>query len=184
MTWFSVDIESDGPVPGPYSMLSIGIVAINTRLVDGNPDTFYAELAPLQGASYVPEALAVSGLDRDKLASEGELPGDAMARCHDWVLDVNKSGRPVFIADNPAFDFAFANYYFQMYGPDANPFGWSARRIGDLWCGFKNDPHAPWKGMRAVEHTHNALDDAMANATALLAMRDVGLKMPVSKVSI
>jgi len=41
-TIFSVDIESSGPIPGEYSMLSIGACVVgNTK------DSFYAELKPI-----------------------------------------------------------------------------------------------------------------------------------------
>jgi len=61
-----------------------------------------------------------------------------------------------------------------------NPFGFSARRIGDLYAGMKQDMFkgSEWKRMRGTPHTHNALDDAMGNAQALLQMKEMGLKMP------
>jgi hypothetical protein len=58
-----------------------------------------------------------------------------------------------------------------------NPFGWSSRRIGDIYCGFKNDMYANWKYLRDTKHTHNPVDDAKGNAEAILKMRDMGLKI-------
>ena len=53
--YLSVDIEADGPIPGPYSMLSIGAVAIT---IDGKiVGTFSANLAPLPQASQHPETM-------------------------------------------------------------------------------------------------------------------------------
>ena len=77
--YFSVDIEADGPIPGPFSMLSFGLVVagrfdgrqFESRL--DRPDTFYRELKPIS-RSFVPEALEVSGLDRDRLEREGADP--------------------------------------------------------------------------------------------------------------
>ena len=60
----AVDVEADGPVPGPYSMISLGMAVV------GQPGlAFYTELRPISG-DFVPEALAVSGLDRDRLLRE------------------------------------------------------------------------------------------------------------------
>ena len=77
--YISVDIEAAGPVPGEYSMLSIGAIVV------GRPETsFYAELKPLNDNA-VPEALAVSGLDMAKLSEEGQEPRAVMEALRDWV---------------------------------------------------------------------------------------------------
>src|SRR5260370_24545797 len=56
MTYVMVDVESDGPIPGDYSMVCFGAV-----VVDENLDrTFYARLSPIS-EKWVSEALAVSG---------------------------------------------------------------------------------------------------------------------------
>ncbi len=74
--YISVDIEADGPIPGPYSMISFGAAVAGRQdgasytAADPQERTFYRELRPISDA-YVPEALAVSGLDRDRLVREG-----------------------------------------------------------------------------------------------------------------
>jgi hypothetical protein len=30
-TYFSVDVAADGPIPGPYSMISVGVAVAGTR---------------------------------------------------------------------------------------------------------------------------------------------------------
>ena len=66
--YFSVDVESDGPIPGIYSMLSFGLVVAGRfdgeRLErpDREPPSFYRELKPLSD-EFVAEAVAVTGLD-------------------------------------------------------------------------------------------------------------------------
>jgi hypothetical protein len=74
-------------------------------------------------------------------------------------------------SDNPAFDWQFFNYYAIAY-LGKNPFGHSARRIGDFFAGLEADPRASsaWKKLRTERHTHNALDDARGNAGALEAI--------------
>jgi hypothetical protein len=78
--YFSVDIESSGPIPGRYSMLSLGACVV------GNPgESFYVELKPIS-ADFVPEALKVSGLDLAVLERDGRSPEEAMPafRCQ-WT---------------------------------------------------------------------------------------------------
>ena len=61
MTYFVVDIESDGPVPGLYSMISFGAVILNRKL----NRTYYGTIRPIS-TEWIPEALAVSGHTRDE----------------------------------------------------------------------------------------------------------------------
>ena len=69
--YFSVDIEASGPIPGEYSMLSLGAC-----LVDAPDRTFYAELQPIS-QQYVPDALRVSRFDLQDLARTGQEPRQA-----------------------------------------------------------------------------------------------------------
>ena len=79
MSYIMVDIESDGPIPGDYSMISIGAV-----VVDANLDkTFYARLKPIS-EKYVPEALAVSGFTRNETLLFDE-PYLAMMDFKNWL---------------------------------------------------------------------------------------------------
>ncbi|MBA7661834.1 hypothetical protein ES703_69854 [subsurface metagenome] len=75
--------------------------------------------------------------------------------------------QPIFVSDNPAFDFQWINYHFHhLLG--YNPFGWSARRIGDYYAGLMGNFRETqrWKRLRITKHTHNPVDDAMGNAEA------------------
>lgn len=171
MSYFSVDIEADGPAPGLYSMISFGAVLVEPGL----SKTFYAEIKPISDR-WVPEALAVSGFTREETMEFVE-PVTSMTRFEKWIEE-NTKGRPIFIADNPGFDFAFINYYFHAF-LGRNPFGFSSRRIGDLYCGAKLDAFAKWKHMRETRHSHNALDDAKGNAEAILKMQEMGIKMGI-----
>ena len=171
MSYFSVDIEADGPAPGLYSMISFGAVVVEPGL----NNTFYAEIKPISDC-WIPDALAVSGFTREQ-TMEFVDPIIAMTRFEEWILKSSK-GRPIFIADNPGFDFSFINYYFHAF-LNRNPFGFSSRRIGDLYCGMKLDAFAKWKHMRDTKHSHNALDDARGNAEAILKMQEMGIKMGI-----
>jgi hypothetical protein len=83
-----------------------------------------------------------------------------------WLKQVAPDG-PIFISDNPAYDWQWINYYFWKY-LGANPFGHSARRIGDFYAGLVGDFHAisRWKKLRVTKHDHNPVHDALGNAEA------------------
>ena len=171
MSFIVVDVESDGPCPGLYSMVSFGAVLVEPGLTR----SFMRTTAPITD-QYVPEALAVSGHSRTEHAQFGD-PATAMKDFAEW-LSANSTGRPVFVSDNPAFDWQWINYYFHRY-TGANPFGFSARRIGDLYAGMQKNAYSAndWKKFRKTAHTHNPVDDARGNAEALLKMQFMGLKI-------
>lgn len=170
MSWFVVDVESDGPVPGKYSMVSFGAVRVDAELAT----TFYGQTWPVT-TEFVPEALAVSGFSREQ-HERFDNPAQVMQRFADW-LAANSAGRPVFVSDNVAFDWQWINHYFHHF-LGHSPFGHSGRRIGDLYAGLVKDTFANWKHLRKTTHTHHPVDDAKGNAEALLAMKEMGLKLP------
>jgi hypothetical protein len=94
----------------------------------------------------------------------------------EWIKINNKGGRPIFISDNNGYDFAWINYYFDLYKID-NPFGWSSRRISDLYCGMKNNTFAKWKHLRETKPDHNPVNDAIGNAEVIIKMKNMGLKI-------
>jgi hypothetical protein len=173
MSYIVVDVEADGPIPGKYSLVCFGAVVVEPSLTK----TFYGKIKPIS-QEWVPDALSVSGFSRDDHESFGD-PIKVMQDFAQW-LKINSIGKPTFISDNPAFDWQWINYYFHMfYG--SNPFGFSGRRIGDLYCGMKMDTglNAEWKKLyRKTIHDHNPVNDAIGNAEALLAFKEMGLKIP------
>jgi hypothetical protein len=60
MPYVMVDVESDGPIPGDYSMICFGAVIIEPSL----DRTFCGKLKSISD-QFNPEALAVSGYTRD-----------------------------------------------------------------------------------------------------------------------
>lgn len=167
MTLFVVDVEADGPAPALFSMVSFGAVEFTSK---GPGATYMGEVAPIS-ESWIPDALAVSGVSREQHLAY-QKPEIVMPHFAAWVTRVNKPGtRPVFVSDNPAFDWQFMNYYLWAYNA-GNPFGFSARRIGDFYAGLQGDFFArqDWKKLKITKHTHNPLDDAMGNCEALAAI--------------
>jgi hypothetical protein len=165
-----VDIESDGPIPGDYSMISFGAVLVNEQL----DTTFYGKLKPISD-KFDPEALAVSGHSREEVLTFDE-PERAMTDFAKWIK-VTCKDRPIFISDNNGFDWMFICWYFHHFTGN-NPFGFSSQNLGSLFKGIEKDTFKTFKHLRRTKHTHNPVDDAKGNAEALLTMKlDYGLKI-------
>ncbi|MET7378763.1 3'-5' exoribonuclease [Streptomyces sp. NPDC005526] len=175
----SVDIEADGPIPGPYSMLSLGAAVAGTQDAEGftaaDPTrrTFYRELRPIS-TEFVPEALAVSGLDRERLGREGAEPVAALTEFTDWVREVSAGAQPVMCGYPAAFDWMFLYWYLIRF-TGASPFGHSGcLDMKTLYAVKAGLPlRAVAKGtmprhlLSRRRHTHHALDDAVEQAELL-----------------
>lgn len=85
----------------------------------------------------------------------------------EWVR-ITSQGYPVFVSDNPAYDWQWLAAEFARAGIE-NPFGHSARRIGDFAAGLKRNfrDANSWKRHRRTKHDHNPVHDARGNAEAL-----------------
>jgi hypothetical protein len=174
--YFSVDVESDGPIPGIYSMLSFGLVVAGKfdgehfERSDRDPQSFYRELKPISD-EYVADAVAVTGLDRDKLTRTGVAPAQAMKEARAWVEEIAVGHHPVLVGFPLVFDWMFLYWYFVRFA-EGSPFSYSSGldmksiyqakarvRVSDAG---KND--LPLRLRSEKPHTHNALDDAIEQA--------------------
>jgi len=173
--YISIDVESDGPLLGTNSMVCFGAVLVD---LEGKLETdFYGQVAPITG-TYNKEALSISGFTR-KEHENFPSPAITMQKFYDWLIDVKEEDKIVFISDNNGYDFSWINWYLLMYSKE-NPFGWSSRRIGDMFCGYKHNLKYQWKKHRDLKrfpHNHNPLSDCKANATAFLKLKDFGFKI-------
>lgn len=169
--FISVDVETAGPNPGDYSLLTIGACTV------AEPQhTFYAELRPVNNR-FVPEALAISRLSMDRLAERGQSPKAALAQFEDWLKEqASGEQKPVFVAFNAPFDWMFINDYFHRY-LGRNPFGHAALDIKSFYMGLTG---VPWEetSMQYIsprylgnqQLTHHALRDAMDQAVIFRKM--------------
>lgn len=172
--YVSVDVETSGPSPAGYSLLSIGACLV------ADPDrAFYVELQPIPGLGALPEALEVSGLSIERLAAHGLPPAEALARFMGWLEEVVPAGLyPIFVGFNAPFDWMFVNDYFHRF-LGRNPFGHGALDIRSFFMGMTD---AGWyeAGLRhvaaryGITHplTHNALQDARDQAALFRKMLD------------
>ncbi|MFF7456234.1 exonuclease [Kitasatospora sp. NPDC008115] len=180
--YVSVDVEADGPIPGPYSMVSFGAVVAGWHDADGfrrsgnvESSGFYRELRPVSD-TWVPEALAVSGLDRAALLAGGTEPGVAMRAFTGW-LEQSRTGpdgrryRPVMVGYPAVYDWQFLYWYLVRF-TGSSPFGHSgcldmktlyAARAGVPFAGI-GKRSMPGELLPGLPHTHHALDDAREQA--------------------
>jgi hypothetical protein len=170
MPYVMVDIESDGPIPGDYSMICFGAIIVEPQL----NRTFYGQLKPISD-KFVPEALAVSVFTREATLAFDD-PATVMTSFGDWITSECR-GRSKFISDNNGFDWQFINWYFHHFLGN-NPFGFSSTNLGSLYKGLAKNVFVNFRHLRKTKHTHNPVDDARGNAEALLAMKEsMGLKI-------
>lgn len=164
--YVSTDVETDGPIPGLYSMLSLASAAYlpDKTLVS----TFTANLRTLPGATAhpktmtwwetVPEAWAASRTDPQE-------PETAMRSYLAWLKEL--PGLPVFVAYPAAFDFMFVTWYLIRFTGES-PFSHSALDIKSYAMAVLKKPYLesgkssmPARWFDELPHTHRSLDDAI-----------------------
>ncbi len=133
-----VDCEAKGKSPSTGKLTEFGAVAYPSKA------TFHGQL-------------------EDKTLKEQK---EVFEEFDKWVVE-NTEKHPIFVSDNPAFDWQWINdYFWKLIGK--NPFGYSGRRIGDFYAGlignFMNSQG--WKRLRVTPHDHHPVNDAMGNLEA------------------
>lgn len=163
--YVSVDVETDGPIPGQNSLLSIGAAA----LVGDKWETFSVNLAEADGACQDEQTMrefwakhpeAYEATRQNALA-----PAVAMTQFAEWLRGL--PGKPVFVGYPVAFDFMFTHWYFIRYrGHD--PFGLSGLDIKTMAMALLKTPFRgttkrvmPKHWFSDDPHTHIAVDDAL-----------------------
>jgi hypothetical protein len=175
--YFSADVETDGPIPGPFSILSFAIVYAGSfdgsdfRRPANYDQSFYRELQPISD-SFQPEALRVNGLDRQRLCVEGTYPEQAMSDAYLWVKSVSAGAQPVLVAYPVSFDWSWLYWYFMRFSSQGSPFDYS--RCFDIKAAVAVKAGIPISeaGRSRIDpslrsrhpHTHHAVDDAVAQA--------------------
>jgi len=175
--YFSADVETDGPIPGPFSILSFALVYAG--VFDGEHFTspknyeqsFYRELKPIS-ENYQSEALRVNGLDRARLLKEGETPESAMTEACGWIKGIATEAKPVLVAYPLSFDWAWLYWYFVRFSAEGSPFNHSL--CFDIKTAFAVKASIPiaqagksklLPSLRPQrKHTHHALEDAKEQA--------------------
>lgn len=178
--YVSVDVETDGPIPGDCNMVSVGAAVCGSLMADGGGfravgtkgATFYRELrTEFPGDQRTREWLAGQGFEVNGKAAIDAA--DAMLHFKGWVEEQARQieARPVYVAYPLSFDWSFTHWYFEHYlGYRSDPFGFS--NALDIKTAFSVKSERPLLGSTkknmpaevkkiATPHTHNALDDAI-----------------------
>lgn len=153
MSLIFVDCEAYGGCPRTGQLTEFGAVEYKSR------KTFHGIVVPSKPSAAnpaVPEPTGPIDSEHEKMVF-----GDFAA----WLQQFD--GRPVFVSDNPAFDWQWINDGF-LRCLGKNPFGHSARRISDFYAGLTGDFRntQKWKRLRITSHDHNPVNDAMGNVEA------------------
>lgn len=147
-----VDCEATGPCPGMGELTEFGAVEFSSR------KTFHGVLFESAPSPTNPAQSVLTGDAFDPVKVFRDFAA--------WLTDVT-NGRPIFVSDNPAYDFQWINYGFH-HALGRNPFGHSGRRISDFYAGlignFTNSQG--WKRLRVTQHDHNPVHDALGNCEA------------------
>ena len=151
--WIFVDCEARGTSPVHGVLTEFGAVHYDTR------DTFHGRLFDAMPDPDNP-AISIVG---ERIATDKEVAERFAA----WLQEHLGNSRPVFVSDNPAYDWQWIAGMFDRAGMD-NPFGHSGRRISDFWAGLNRNwsDTQGWKRFRRTAHDHNPVNDAMGNVEA------------------
>lgn len=176
-TYVSTDIEANGPIPGPYSMWSLGAAAYD---VDGVlVDTFSINLEDLPGTVGDPDTMAWWQKQPEALAAarrDPQPPAVAMYSFAKWLDGL--PGDLVFAGYPAAYDFLFVYWYFWTFLDRKPPFSHSALDVKTLAmallrCPYKKATKQNWpsrwsQGLPA--HDHVAVNDAVEQGAQLCRM--------------
>lgn len=162
-TFIMVDIESDGPIPGEYSMLSLGAAIVGKE----STESFHIDILPISD-KFEEERLKFQSLPRENI-SERVSAKEAMEKFNQWI-EKNSIGKPVFISDNNGYDWMFVCWYFWKF-IDKNPFGFSSYNLQSMYKGMKKDFGAKIEELRERKLTHNAEQDAIDNKNIFLKIQ-------------
>ena len=164
--YVSTDVEADGPIPGPHSMLSFASAAFRAdKTLVG---TFTANLETLPGAVGHPETLAWWAAHPEAWAAaraDTRPPAAVMPEYLAWLTAL--PGQPVFVAYPAAYDYMFVAWYLRRFA-DADPFRHAALDIKTYAMALLKTPYRgtdkgtmPARWFDPLPHTHRALDDAL-----------------------
>jgi hypothetical protein len=183
--YVSTDVESDGPIPGPHSMLSFGSAAF---LADKTSlGTFSANLQTLPGATADPKTMAwwqTQPAAWAECRTNPRDPAEVMPEYVRWLKSL--PGKVVFVAYPAAYDFMFVYWYLMRFAGES-PFSHSALDMKTYAMALLGtDYRASTKGSMPKSwfddhpHTHVALDDAIGQGALFCNMLSDRKRLPTS----
>ncbi len=181
--YISTDVEADGPIPGLYSMLSLGAAAFRP---DGSLEsTFSANLTCLPDATQDPDTMdwwRTQPEAWEASRKDHRSPSSVMNDYVAWVKSFAER-RPVFVAYPVGFDFTFVYWYMIKFAGES-PFRHSAIDIRSYaMATLKKDAfkkstkrYMPKRWFSDHPHDHVALNDAIGQGALFCSMLTENLK--------
>lgn len=181
--YVSTDVEADGPIPGPHSMLSFASAAFTAdkRLIS----TFSRNLDVLPDAEPDPKTAAWWQSQPEAWAAcreNTQPPATAMNDYLRWLKEL--PGKPVFVGYPAAYDFMFVYWYLIRFTGES-PFSHSALDIKTfamalLGRGYRDSTkrNMPRRWFDETPHTHVALDDAIGQGALFCNMLEEARATP------
>jgi len=177
--YVSTDVETDGPIPGENSMLSLGSVAFDAA--GAEIASFAINFETLPGAKANPrtmewwqsQAEAWAAARRDPVE-----PAAAMQRYLAWLDRL--PGEPVFVAYPLLFDMMFVYWYlirfcgrspFSHSGIDIKTMAYAAMGSAAYRAAAKRNMPKEWKPPKN-RHSHVAIEDAREQGLLFFNIRD------------
>lgn len=173
--YVSTDVEADGPIPGPHSMLSFGSAAYreDKTLIS----TFTRNLETLPEATAHPKTMEWWQTQPDAWAAcrrDVQPPAQAMKDYVAWLRAL--PGKPVFVGYPAAFDFMFVYWYLMKFVGES-PFSHAALDIKSFAMCMRGTEfrettknRMPKRWFDDLPHNHVALDDALSQGALFCNM--------------
>lgn len=178
--YISIDVETNGKIPGLNSMLSLGAAAF----LEGTEEpvsTYSVNLKEIEGATADPETMEwwhTQPKAWEVCRSDQKDIDYAMAEFSAWVegISILYKASPVCVASPSGFDFTFVYWYLIRY-TGRSPFSFSCIDIKSitfalLGKSYRGSSKKNWRKSWFVDlpHTHIAIDDAIEQGHSFMKM--------------
>ncbi len=179
--YVSTDVETDGPIPGPHSMLSFASAAY--RADKTLVSTFSANLHTLRDAEGDPQTMEWWQKQPEAWAEARHDLREPTIVLPEYVAWLKKlPGTPVFVAYPAGFDFLFVYWYLIRFAGES-PFSFSALDIKTYAMALLRTEYRqsvkrnmPRRWFDPLPHTHRALDDAIEQGALFCNMLAENMK--------
>lgn len=170
--YISLDMEADGEIPGPNSMISFALAAFTK---DGTcHGTFTRNLQRLEGATTSPSTMRFWAANKEAYNATFENmyhPNVAMHECKKWLETFHDKGYNLVLVGYPlTYDFMWFYWYMMRFVGSIEPLSFSGIEMKTYaYAYFKgkykyrhcSKANMPKKWFGEGKHTHIALDDAL-----------------------
>ena len=174
--YVSIDIETDGRIPGEYSMLSLGAVALQADGVEVSQ--WYANFELLPGARQDPDTMQFWAQHQefyDATRTDLMSPADGMQSFRLWLMGL--PGRPVAVAHPAGFDFTWVYWYLIKF-TQGSPISFSCIVMKTMAMMITGEDYAKSTKRNwprhwfhpTLQHNHHALTDAREQGYSFIQM--------------